>query len=329
MKKKSRLSESWKDVFTFSASEKRGIYVLVIIIMLLAGAIWIYRYSPPAFPEQDFSAFEKEVDEFLAALKMQDSLNTILFAERKDSAQHARDSLWNNYPEKNFQKEKTPITYFDFDPNNLPDENWKQLGLNDGQIGSINNYVSKGGRFRKKEDLKKLYVLKDDYERLEPYIKIREQPVDTTKYFEKKNIFPETKRVAARVDIGIADTIELKAIRGVGASRARGIFKYRQMLGGYHSIRQLREVYGIDSAAYLEIEQQVFIKDTTNIRKFNINTATEEQLASHPYIRKKLAALIISYRREHGNFSTVAGIKRMPLVNDDLYSKLAPYLKVE
>jgi competence protein ComEA len=329
MKKKSRLGESWKDVFTFSASEKRGIYVLILIIMLLAGAIWIYRYHPSAFPKQDFSRFEKEVDQFLAGQKSQDSLNTVLLAEKKDSTQHARDSLWNNYPEKKFPAEKKQITYFDFDPNDMTEENWKQLDLNDGQIRSISNYLSKGGRFRKKEDMKKMYVLKDDYARLEPYIKIKEQPVDTAKHFEKKTFTSERKSTLVKIDIGIADTIELRAIRGVGASRARGIYKYRQMLGGYYSVKQLKEVYGIDSAAYLEIEPQVFIKDTTNIRKLNINTATEEQFAAHPYIRKKLASLIISYRREHGNFSNVAAIKRMPLVNDDLYSKLAPYLKVE
>ncbi|HLG33829.1 MAG TPA: helix-hairpin-helix domain-containing protein [Bacteroidia bacterium] len=340
MKKKSRLSESWKDVFTFSASEKRGIYVLVIIIMLLTGAIWVYRYYPPSFPKQDYSAFEKEVNEFFAEQKKQDSLNAILLAEKKDFSQradslwrtthHARDSLWKNYPEKNFQKEKTSLTYFDFDPNDLPAENWKQLGLNDGQIRVINNYQSKGGKFRKKEDLKKIHVISEnDYARLEPYIKIKEQPIDTEKHFEKKTFTPERKNAAAKIDVGIADTIELKAIRGVGPSRARGIFKYRQILGGYYSINQLREVYGIDSAAYAEIAEQVFIKDTTNIRKININTTTSEQLGAHPYIRKKLAELIVSYRREHGNFSSIAALKRMPLVNDDLYSKLAPYLKAE
>ena len=61
----------------------------------------------------------------------------------------------------------------------------------------------------------------------------------------------------------------------------------------------------------------------------NVNTATAEQLGAHPYIRKKLADLIVRYRIEHGNFSDVSAIRRMPLVNDDLYFKLAPYLKTE
>jgi len=308
MTKPSRFSNSWKDGFTFSAGEKRGIYVLLIIILILAGAIWYYRYYPPAFPKQDYSAFEKEVDEFIVAQSKQDSLNTI-----------AADK------EENFSTNKLSITYFDFDPNNLSSENWKQLGLNDGQIRAIRNYESKGGRFRKKEDLKKMYVISEkDYARLEPYIKIQEQFAETPKYSEKKFSTP-----VIHIDIGTADTVELLSVKGIGPSRARGIYKYRQLLGGYYSVNQLREVYGIDSAAYLQIAEQVFIKDSININRININTASSEQLSKHPYIRKKLAEIIVRYRVQNGNYGDIAALRKMPLVNDSLYFKLAPYLSIK
>ena len=330
MKKKSRFTASWKNVFTFTANEKRGIYFLLIVVMILAGAIWFYRYYPPAFPKQDYSAFEKQADEFLAEEARQDSLKIISASEKKDSARQRTDSIRQIYPQKSFQEEKIPTACFDFDPNNLPAESWKRLGMNDGQIRVINNYQSKGGKFRRKEDLKKIHVISEnEYVRLEPCIKIKEQPADTVRHFEKKTFASEIKRVTAHVDIGIADTIELQAVKGIGPSRARGIFFYRQKLGGYYSIKQLREVFGIDSAAYAEISEQVFIKDTNNIRKININTAPVEQLGTHPYIGKRLAALIVSYRREHGNFSDISALRRMPLVNEDLYSKLAPYLKTQ
>jgi len=329
MKKKSRLTDSWKNVFTFSSSEKRGIYLLMILIFLLAGALWMYRYYPPAFPKQDFSAFEKETDVFLAAHAKHDSLNVIFQEEKKKLFQPIKDTSWKNEQQQNFDKEKVSISYFDFDPNNLPDDQWKQLGLNGGQIRVINNYQSKGGKFRKKEDLKKIHVMENEYARLEPYIKIKEQHVDTAKKSEKKIFAQSSNHVAVHIDIGIADTIEMQAVKGIGPSRARGIFKYRQLLGGYYSVQQIREVYGIDSVVYSEIVSQVFIKDTTNIRKLNINTATAEQLGTHPYIRKKLAELIVKYRNEHGAFSDLSAIKHIPLVNEDLFRKLAPYLKVE
>jgi competence protein ComEA len=320
MKKPSRFTDSWKDAFTFSAGEKRGIYVLLIIIVILAGAIWFYRYYPPAFPKQNYSAFEKEVDEFLAAQAQYDSLKTIALAAEKDSG----------YRNKSFSPPQSSIAYFEFDPNNLSEEDWKKLGLNSGQIRAINNYQSKGGKFRKKEDLKKMYVISEnDYARLEPYIKIKEQPSETTKHFEKRSFTPVATHAAVHIDIGTADTVELLTVKGIGPSRARGIFKYRQLLGGYYSVNQLREVYGIDSAAYDQIAEQVFIKDVNNISKININTATTEEMSRHPYIRKKLAEIIVRYRNQNGNYGDIAAIKKMPLVNDSLYFKLAPYLKVE
>jgi competence protein ComEA len=308
-KKPSRFSNSWKDVFTFSAGEKRGIYVLLVIILILAGTIWFYRYYPPAFPKQDTTAFEKEVDDFLAAQK-QDTIKTIAMEEGSGNKTTSA---------------KQSITYFDFDPNNLSVENWKQLGLSDGQIHAIHNYESKGGKFRKKEDLKKMYVISEkDYARLEPYIKIEESFTTTPKYSEKKFSAP-----SIHIDIGTADTIELLSVKGIGPSRARGIYKYRQLLGGYYSVNQLKEVYGIDSATYVQIAEQVFVKDSSNISRININTASSEQLGKHPYIRKKLAEIIVRYRTQNGNYSDIAALRKMPLVNDSLYFKLAPYLTIQ
>jgi competence protein ComEA len=52
-------------------------------------------------------------------------------------------------------------------------------------------------------------------------------------------------------------------------------------------------------------------------------------MSKHPYIRRKLAEIIVRYRTQNGNYSDIAALRKMPLVNDSLYFKLAPYLKVE
>ena len=74
---------------------------------------------------------------------------------------------------------------FYFDPNVLPFEGWKKLGIREKTIGTIQNYLHKGGHFSKPEDLKKIYGIRaDEYKRLEPYIRIpttnlAELPTDT------------------------------------------------------------------------------------------------------------------------------------------------------
>ena len=62
---------------------------------------------------------------------------------------------------------------FYFDPNVLPLEGWKKLGIREKTITTIQSYLHKGGHFSKPEDLKKIYGLRaDEYKRLEPYIRI-------------------------------------------------------------------------------------------------------------------------------------------------------------
>ena len=78
-----------------------------------------------------------------------------------DSSVEARDRI----------TEEKVITRFNFDPNLLDQKSWLKLGLSEKQINVIQNYISKGGKFRIKNDLKKMYCIsKDEFEKLEPFI---------------------------------------------------------------------------------------------------------------------------------------------------------------
>src|SRR5690606_18125062 len=118
--------------------------------------------------------------------------------------------------------------YSHFDPNKLNDSLAARLGLSKRQSAMIQKYISKGGRFRKKEDFKKIYALTDaDYKRLEPYIRIEEPDhrhrSKTDKYVnrptqkakseksQKMHLKPEI-----RININLADSIELLALPGIG-----------------------------------------------------------------------------------------------------------------
>src|SRR5690606_31133336 len=109
-----------------------------------------------------------------------------------------------------------------------------------------------------------------------------------------------------------------------------GIVKYRERLGGYHSLDQLAEVCVLqDKPDAIARMRELLVVDTLLIRRIPLNTCTVEELAAHPYIRCKLAKPIIAYRQQHGPFREVAGIRAIPLIDEGLYRKLAPYLSVE
>jgi DNA uptake protein ComE-like DNA-binding protein len=205
---------------------------------------------------------------------------------------------------------------FPFDPNNLPESDWLRLGLSEKQIKTIKNYEAKGGKFRKKEDVKKMYCISPElYASLEPYILV---PADSSK----------TKHQKLLVELNSADTTELNKLKGIGSYFARKIAEYRDRLGGFVKKEQLLEIYGFDKEKYDGLSDNISV-DISKAKKININNANLGEMKMHPYIKYNLANLIVNYRKQHGNYKSVDGIKQLDLVNDELFAKLAPYLTVE
>ena len=313
MAKRPVFRDTWKDYFSFSRRERRGILALLSIVFLqISFLIWL-NYFPSKKPEEDFSAFEKLADAFYASDTLHDSL------------QQASNDLTDGKEERARDDVKKKAELFSFNPNNLSVNEWQRLGFSDKQINVIKNYESKGGKFYSKETMKKMYCISEEqYNRIEPYINIPEKSTehhyDTIKKYERKTVL---------VDIGIADTVELTNLRGIGPSFARRISVYRNKLGGFIHREQLREVWGFTDSLYLAVVPNISLNDSSNIKKINLNSADFNELRNHPYIGYQLAGLISNFRQQHKSFSSVEEIKKIPLVNDQLYSKLAPYLKVE
>jgi competence ComEA-like helix-hairpin-helix protein len=310
---------SAKEYFTFTNRERKPIFILTTLIIILLGIISWLKFESHK-PRYDFTAFEKDIAAFEKQLQM-DSLP-------------ATENKFKPMLVKNYIAEDKPafaISVFDFNPNNLADSLWLKLGLKERIVKTIKNYESKGGRFYKKEDLKKIYGFDEkEYARLEPYIIIPELKPGNKKdsTFEKtEKIFNKPAPPVLAFDLNSVSADELKSFNGIGDVKANSIVKYRSMLGGFFVKEQLLEAYGMDSALYESVKNQLDVK-TKNLRMININTAYEPEL-KHPYIQKQLAMVLVSYRKMHGPFKSVEEIKKLPLINDELYRKLAPYLTVQ
>ena len=238
------------------------------------------------------------------------------------------DRKKNNYNESNPVKGEL----FYFDPNTIPATNWKRLGLRDKTIQTIQNYLSKGGHFSKPEDLQRIYGLhKDEYERLFPYVKIEsktlvanEQPVSSKPNSEPQPAKTFTNKYSA-IDINTADTSAFISLPGIGSKLALRIVTFRDKLGGFYSIDQIGETYGLPDSTFQKIKQYLKLNNAS-VKKININTATIDELKAHPYIKFSLANPIVAYRNEHGPFSKVEDIKKVMAVTDEIYKKIAPYL---
>ncbi len=218
--------------------------------------------------------------------------------------------------------EKTEISPFPFDPNVVDENSLLTMKLDTKLVSTIINYREKGGRFYKKEDLKRIYGMKPEiYRKLEPFIKIEsDTTIDNTDNTDNK---PEPI-----VELNSADTLDLQQLKGIGPSYAKRIVKYRKMLGGYYSKTQLMEVYGMDSVRYNNMKNFVTV-NPDSVKRTDINSATIKQLIKHPYIDFYTAKSIVKYRQKIGKFSGVSQLKDSAVVPDELYRKIAPYLTVK
>ena len=221
---------------------------------------------------------------------------------------------------------------FYFDPNTISTSEWKRLGLRDKTVKTIENYLAKGGHFYKPDDLQRIYGLQDDeYERLKPYIKIEWNPSKPNNDFvsaKSKDEIQPAKTYAARysiIDVNNADTLAFISLPGIGSKLASRIVSFREKLGGFYSVDQIGETYGLPDSTFQKIKQYLKL-DNPSVKKININTATVDDLKAHPYIKFGIANPIVAYRTEHGAFSKIEDIKNVMAVTDEIYKKIAPYL---
>ncbi len=311
------LKERIKDLLDTHREERRGVLVLMAILLVLVGWV-VYEQWLRAPKQHDLSVQRERIETWIAS-------------------------------RSKAQGEPRPVKLFPFDPNTNGREEWKALGLTDKQVDGIERYQNKGGRFRTKKDLGRMYSIKpEQFIALEPFILLPDSVVrrtradrkfeprqDEDRHFEERSPMIRERAVyepkpSRSVEINSADTTALIELPGIGPAFARSIVKFRDALGGFHSLDQLAEVYILQDKpdAVLKLKQ-VLILDTTVVRRILINTCTVEELAAHPYVRWKLAKPLIAYRTQHGPFKQVSDIKGCAAIREEVFRKLAPYLSVE
>jgi competence ComEA-like helix-hairpin-helix protein len=222
-------------------------------------------------------------------------------------------------------QEKTAPEIFAFDPNSISEAELFRLGLPSATVKSILNYRIKGGKFRKPEDLKKMYAMSDsDYTRLIPLAQFPPEDVNANRPMQgKKTIDP------APVDINLAGIEQWKTLPGIGGKRAELVVQYREKLGGFQSVEQVAEMRSLPDSVFQQIRPWLRL-GATQLRKINLNTASVADLDAHPYISKRQAELIVAYREQHGAYHAPEDITKMRAIADQAWlSKIKPYLGVE
>ena len=248
--------------------------------------------------------FKSEKD-FRKIYSIEDSLATVLAPYLTFSNNRSKQKVASISKNRN-------DSLFNFNPNSVSEYELESLGLSSGQAKTLINFKQKGGKFYKKEDLKKIYSISDElYNKLEPYISIERD-----------------ENEISIIELNSATKEQLKKIRGIGEKTAERLIVYRTQLGGYSNLNQLDDVYGLDSTIKNN-KTTYFIINTEVLSKIRINNITIKELLYHPYCDYNTTKKIINYREMHGDFISIEQILENNLIKAKQYRKIAPYLTLK
>ncbi len=152
------------------------------------------------------------------------------------------------------------------------------------------------------------------------------KPIEYKKKYKKTKPQPKAEEIPPPiVDLNMATAEELQQIRGIGKVYSQRIVKYRDMLGGFVSMQQLEEVYGLNTELVNKISERFALQ--SGAKKIDINADSVKFLAKHPYISYDLAWVIINYRKQNGDIKSFEDLKGIKALNDSILIKLKPYLE--
>lgn len=196
----------------------------------------------------------------------------------------------------------TPRKYesFRFDPNTVSVDDLMRLGFTQKQAQSIDNYRQKGGRFRRRSDFAKSYVVEDSvFRRLEKYIDI------------------------PKIDINSADSVTFMSLPGIGKFFAGKMVSYRKELGGYSYPEQLMDIWHFDQEKFDNLKDLIKL-DTVATPPYSLWALPEKDLASHPYIGKRAVRSIVIFKENSPKSDwTVANLLKAGILPPDKAAKLA------
>lgn len=311
----------WKDFFYFSKGQRIGISFLILLILVgIVANILLSVFFPPTTHIDH--GFLSQVEAFQKTLLKRDSF---LYAERK----RLYEEKYRNYAEANFKTgphREERYTLFPFDPNTTDSAGFVRLGLKPFIASNILKYRNKGGFFKTSDDFAKVYgISTEKMKELEPFISINERITVKDDAAIAKPAMNEPDLI---VDLNSADTSLLMQVKGIGRGYALGIVRFRKTHGGFVSVDQLSEIYGMRPENLDKIRRFCSV-NTSLVQKIKVNTATADKLNFHPYINFYQAKAIYELRRHKGRLKDIAELKNLPEFNEENLSRIQPYLSFE
>src|SRR5690606_38299908 len=264
---------------SFTRSQQVGLLMLCIIVVALQMVIFLYRpsVSEPTVEELRWLALQKEVDK-----------------------------------QKNIQLQEKQQKFYRFNPNFIDDFKGYQLGMSVAEIDRLLEFRKTGKFVNSAAEFQKVTGVSDSLlAALAPRFKF---PDWVEKAQAKKLSKSSDKTSIPKIDINQATAEELIAIRGIGPALSERILKMRTALGGFVSMDQMSDVWGLSPEVVDEIKKRFFVEDNAEVKKIKINEASLKELSAFPYFRYPVSKEIVAYRSRHGGIKSKEDLEKIKIL---------------
>lgn len=291
-----------------SRSEKRGLLLLLFLLLCVSGGMLYVGMSERVGTSVQLSP--------------EDAAELEAFAETTKERKRQRET------------ERTALsTPFPFNPNTADSATLIKVGLKSWQVKNLLAYRRAGGRWKDADDFKRLYGLsEEEFQRLRPYIQIP-PPVKDVYFTEKdrvrqdslRQLRPEKFAELTVLDLNTVDTLTLRKIPGIGVGYSRAIVSYRQRLGGFVSVAQLKDIEGLPD----RIEEWFTVDENAEVNRISINKSDFKTLVRHPYLSYEQVKVITTHIRKYGQLRSWKDLQLYPEFTPQDFERLTPYFVFE
>ncbi len=214
-----------------------------------------------------------------------------------------------------------------FNPNTVTEEALLEMGLEKRVVKIWLNYRKAGKIFTKKQDVEKIYGISSDFFlKIENYIQFDDNQViakNSDNIYKLQNRKIASSDLNFKLNLNTASMDELLRLHGIGRIFASRIVKYREDLGGFVTVNQLKEIENFPDSTFNALVPLLIISG--KIQELHVNKLNTTE-TKHPYLTKKQVLILQRYKINHGDLQNVADVSKTGCFTDKELEKIKPYL---
>jgi competence ComEA-like helix-hairpin-helix protein len=282
-----------KTYFIYTRSQRAGLFALFIIVIIFQGLYYFIDFSfvtNEAQKQQQWISVQSEID----------SLGSI-------------------------RKTEKPKIY-SFNPNFITDFKGYKLGMSVAEIDRLLDYRKTNRYVNSAKEFQQVTKVSDSLlKSLATYFKFPDWVTQKKSAGYSHKIFEKPKIVV--IDINLATKEELKKVYGIGDGLSERILKEKEKFGGFVSMEQMNDVWGLSDEVIEKLNQSFNITSIPTVKKIAINNASIKELMKFPYFRYDLAKSIVTYRSMNGEIKSVEDLIKISGFPVDKVRIIALYLE--